>query len=234
MDYFTQTVGSVVDAFNTRYATFDGTTLTIDAKTLRTNLNAQISAAQSELATVTTITSALVIEAMDNIIKNVISSGVSLKDLLNEDMYNALGGQIDSILSAGGDPLNIFSTLDSYNGDIFSWICDSLIVPVSQILGDSTLDRLTLYEDHNPQRQRRHGISRCLLWRFCRRQLLKHGESHNRRWKCHRLTSEGPCPPHRQQCSLRQHPERTRSRRYCPIGHRRQYHLQQDRRSLHY
>ena len=142
MDYFTQTVGSVVDAFNTRYATFDGTTLTIDAKTLRTNLNTQIAAAQADLSTVTTVTSALVIEAMDDIIKNVISSDVSLKNLLNEDMYNALGGQIDTILSAGGDPLNIFSTLESYNGDIFSWICDSLIVPVAQILGDSTLDRL--------------------------------------------------------------------------------------------
>ena len=142
MDYFTQTVGEVVDAFNARYATFNGTTLTIDAKTLRTNLNTQITAAQSKLATVTTITSALVIEKMDDIIKNVISSDVSIKNLLNEDMMSVMSGQIDTILSAGGDPLDIFSNLDSYNGDIFSWICDSLIVPVAQILGDSTLDRL--------------------------------------------------------------------------------------------
>lgn len=142
MDYFTQTVGSVVDAFNARYATFDGTTLNIDAKTLRTNLNKQIADAQSELSTVTTVTSALVIEKMDDIIKNVISSDVSLKNLLNEDMMSVMSSQIDTILSAGGDPLNIFSNLDDYNGDIFSWICDALIVPVSQILGASTLDRL--------------------------------------------------------------------------------------------
>ena len=142
MDYFTQTVGEVVDAFNARYAAFNGTTLTIDAKTLRTNLNTQIAAAQSELASVTTVTSALVITQMDDIIKNVISPDVSLKNLLNEDMYNALGSQIDTILSSGGDPLDIFSTLDDYDGDIFSWIRDSLVVPAAQILGDSTFDRL--------------------------------------------------------------------------------------------
>ena len=142
MDYFTQTVGEVVDAFNSRYATFNNSNLTIDAKTLRNNLNTQITSAKSELSTVTTLTSALVIDKMDDIIKNVISSDVSIKNLLNEDMYNELSNQIDTKLKSGDDPLDIFSNFDNYNGDIFDWICDSLIVPVAQILGDTTLDRI--------------------------------------------------------------------------------------------